>query len=251
MVDTLSFAREEGLSIEEAARHLRYQKLKGMAYKCGCKYIATAHTFDDQVETLLLRIFKGTGIRGLVGIQRVRRDGVIRPLLKCRKEELLKYVKKEDIPFVIDPSNEDTSIERNRIRNLLLPEIIKTFGDGALRGIYRTCSNLEPVSDYIESILKEHLENVDLKEDASTITIPLSVLSDIDSRLLPEFIAYVFDEFFHGYKRPTKLHIESIVRIVEKRDRTKVICLPGDLVACIEKDRLVIKRRNRDRSIPR
>ncbi len=114
----------EGASIQGRARTLRYRALQEIARSRGAASIAVGHSQDDQAETVLARILRGAGIRGLGGIEARRADGVIRPLLDCRRSDLRAYALDRRLPFVDDPSNHQRAFERVRIRHEILPALL-------------------------------------------------------------------------------------------------------------------------------
>ena len=111
----------QGASIQGRARELRYAALREIAAAQGATRIAVGHTRDDQAETVLARMLRGAGIRGLAGIAPRRSDGVIRPLIDCCRSEVRAYAVERHLPFVDDPSNHQRAFERVRIRFELLP----------------------------------------------------------------------------------------------------------------------------------
>ncbi|HQI82735.1 MAG TPA: tRNA lysidine(34) synthetase TilS, partial [Deltaproteobacteria bacterium] len=106
---------------EEEARRLRYQAVTGCMRRHGYACAATGHTLDDQAETVLYRIIRGTGIRGLAGMDQRRRDGIIRPMLHMDRSMVLRYAALEGIPHVEDRTNADVRHDRNRIRHDIMP----------------------------------------------------------------------------------------------------------------------------------
>jgi tRNA(Ile)-lysidine synthase len=128
--DTRRFAREKELSLEAAARDLRYAFFGRIIKEGSLNKIATAHTLDDQAETVLLRIFRGTGTSGLAGIQpqlNVGDGSIIRPLLQTRRADLRTYLENIQQPWREDSSNSDAAFTRNRLRHELLPLIEQSF----------------------------------------------------------------------------------------------------------------------------
>jgi tRNA(Ile)-lysidine synthase len=117
-------ARGPHVSIQEAARNVRLQALEGAALRLGCTRVALAHTADDQAETVLFRILRGTGLPGLAGIP-YRRGVFIRPLLDVRRRSILAYLGKRHVPFIDDPSNRNRHFARVRIRHEILPVLAK------------------------------------------------------------------------------------------------------------------------------
>jgi tRNA(Ile)-lysidine synthase len=126
--------------LESAARAARYAFLEQVAARLGARYVVTAHTADDQAETILHRIVRGTGIAGLAGMARVRRLGpatLIRPLLGTRRRELLDYLADLGQPYRADASNADARFTRNRLRHELLPDLAARFNPGVVEALLR------------------------------------------------------------------------------------------------------------------
>jgi tRNA(Ile)-lysidine synthase len=113
-------ARRVRASLQDAARRVRLDALQALAAERGAARVALGHQADDQAETVLFRIVRGTGVPGLAGIP-YSRDPFVRPLLDVRRAEVLRYVRRRSIPFADDPSNADTRFARARIRHRLLP----------------------------------------------------------------------------------------------------------------------------------
>ncbi len=111
----------DGASLQARARELRYRALQEIGAAKSASCIAVGHTQDDQAETVLARILRGTGIRGLSGIEPRRTDGVVRPLIDCRRDAVRSYAIDKGLPFVDDPSNHQRAYERTRIRHEVLP----------------------------------------------------------------------------------------------------------------------------------
>jgi tRNA(Ile)-lysidine synthase len=124
-------AKKRGSGIEETARHLRYAALQKVAEKTKCSVIVTAHTADDQSETVLMNFLRGAGSTGLAGIPWVREMTptirLIRPFLEVERSEVMAYLKRHQLPYRTDPSNRSGRFTRNRIRHRLLPLLEKEY----------------------------------------------------------------------------------------------------------------------------
>lgn len=118
--DTVNYAKKNKISIEMAARELRYSWFESVRQKQQAKVIAVAHHIDDSIETFLLNLIRGSGLRGLKGIEPVN-DNVTRPLLCTTREEIVKYVTENELNHIIDSSNENIDFLRNKVRLQLLP----------------------------------------------------------------------------------------------------------------------------------
>jgi tRNA(Ile)-lysidine synthase len=128
------YANANSVSIQEAARNLRYEWFRSLQAELSNKqskvWLATAHHADDNIETLLLHLFRGTGLEGLAGIQPLRKkEALIRPLLTISKSDLLSYATTNQIAFVEDSSNAHNHYTRNQVRNQLMPVIQEIFPD--------------------------------------------------------------------------------------------------------------------------
>jgi len=136
---------------EGKARDVRHDFLKKLAAASGAGKIAMAHTADDQVETVLMRVFEGAGVAGLKGIPRETDGGILRPILDVWKEDILKYLKKHKISYRVDRSNFDTRFERNWVRHELIPLLVKRYGKAVKKRIFTLGERFREIDDYLES----------------------------------------------------------------------------------------------------
>ncbi|HIJ78482.1 MAG: tRNA lysidine(34) synthetase TilS [Desulfobulbaceae bacterium] len=142
-VEVRAHARDNSLSIEHAARELRYGFLGEIAKKYGAGKICVAHTADDQAEELLLRLIRGTGRAGLSGMPLLAASGVVRPLLAIAKKELLAYLAAKQLPFLEDSSNQGRIYLRNRVRLDLLPFLAAQFNPNIYESLRETAAILQ------------------------------------------------------------------------------------------------------------
>ncbi len=135
--DVRALASARGLGIEEAGRLARYAFLERAAVEAGAARIATGHTLNDQAETVLLRLLRGTGPMGLSGIPVKRGLTIVRPLLGLERREILSYLTDRGIAFRHDETNRDTDILRNRVRHRLIPYLERGFEPAIVRSLAR------------------------------------------------------------------------------------------------------------------
>lgn len=153
--DVPAYADRTGQSLESAARELRYIFLRRIAAETGADRIATAHNLNDNAETVLFRLARGTGLRGLTGIP-AERDGIVRPLLSADRKEIEDYLTARGIRWVEDSTNALDDAARNRARHHVLPAM-ETLHGGALENMARTMENLREDEDYLSSLAEEQL----------------------------------------------------------------------------------------------
>ena len=153
-VDVVSCSSEQGISLEHAARDLRYAALRATAREVGAEYIAVAHTADDQAEEILLRLLRGSGREGVSGMRMRSRD-LIRPLLNIDKKDLLAWLTEQEIASCFDSSNDDMRFLRNRVRHQLLPFLEEHFEQGIKKSLRKTADSLAVDEDLLAALTAE------------------------------------------------------------------------------------------------
>ena len=250
-LDVPGYAKEKGLGVEEAARALRYEALNEEAAHIYEKKsresgqerdrdvrIALAHHRDDQAETVLFNLFRGSELKGLSGMR--PKNGIyIRPLLFAGKEDILSYVKERGLSFVTDESNYDVTYSRNRIRHNILPEADKVHGKSAEK-IAETADRLAAASDYIENETAKAFEDVVRDENGS-----LSADKKEIARLHPFMQQSVLYEMIckaGGHKKDiTHKHAGDLLKLMNNRNGGQ-ISLPYGLTGYCDQSSISVKR---------
>lgn len=183
-LDIAAEAAKHHISIQDAARQARYAFLEDAADTSGANVIATAHTRDDQAETVLLNILRGTGIAGLAGIPE-KRSRIIRPLLDVSRLEIERYCQEHSLTPRLDASNTDPDhYLRNRVRLELLPLLDRTYHPGVRESLLRLSRLAAQDSDYLEDVARGEFERMRTRRDDNTIRLERATL-----RALPRAIA--------------------------------------------------------------
>lgn len=192
--DTKDFAERNKLSVQMAARELRYQWFEEIRLTNDFQFIATAHHLDDQTETFLLNLIRGTGIAGLHGIP-VRNGNIIRPLMFAYRNDIEDYAKQNDIQFRMDSSNNELKYTRNKIRNRLIP-LIREINPQFTEKIHGTISHLaesEQINQYVFNVWRKQCTRV--KDDRLTVNLKKIKELPVLSPFLWEIISsYGFSE---------------------------------------------------------
>ncbi|MEZ6135440.1 MAG: tRNA lysidine(34) synthetase TilS [Pirellulaceae bacterium] len=153
------------LRTEEAAREIRYQFLSKTAYACGARYVATAHTASDRVETMLHNLFRGTGLAGVSAPTRMREFDdelvLVRPLLTCSREDVLNYLQALGQPFRTDSSNADVTFCRNFIRQRLLPLVSQQYGPSVVDKLLSFSEIAEEAHELQQLLAHQYLEQAE------------------------------------------------------------------------------------------
>ena len=156
-VDVKKLALQNNFSIEEAARNLRYNKLEEFANRINATKIVTAHNLEDNTETILLNLFRGSGLKGMSGIP-TQRGNIIRPILSTSKKEILNTLKKHNLKYRTDSSNLENDYTRNYLRNEILPKIKEKINSSLDLNILRFSEIAKESNLIIESIAEEYYQ---------------------------------------------------------------------------------------------
>lgn len=252
-------AETQGDGLEAAARHARYEVLSQTAERLGARYVATAHTADDQIETILHRVVRGTGVSGLSGIPRVRSLSpavtLIRPLLGVRRAEVEEYLRSLGQPYRYDESNADRRFTRNHIRHELLPLLRERYNANVDQAILRLGAVAGEAQSLIDSLVDDLLERVapDLSQwdrahpqaNVSTVELLVAPLIAEPRYLVRETLKRVWRTAgwprqamgFEQWDRLAALAASGADTLSERR-----ITLPGAITATRDGPRLVLSR---------
>lgn len=170
--------KEKGLSKQAGARMVRYQFLQGVAKKIGAKWIVFGHTADDQAETVLMRILRGAGPTGLRGIPEQRDTVMIRPLLLCTRAEIIQELSEKKIPYIEDPSNQDTRYLRNKIRHTLIP-ILEQYNPKIKEALCRETIVLQDENDFMHQAMLQQCASSGIKKEDHSITYDLPAFKQL------------------------------------------------------------------------
>lgn len=188
-VDAPFYARKYRLSLEEAARHLRYVLLEEAAISLGLDVVALGHTADDQVETVLLAFLRGAGVKGLKGMP-PRRGIFVRPLIKVWRREVEEYARQRGIKFVEDSSNFNPSFLRNRVRMELLPQL-EALNPRIKERILEMSEVLSEEDEALEWALQVRLEALGFSLGRA---LPKGVLSELPMGLKVRLVARLYEK---------------------------------------------------------
>ncbi|MHB9041263.1 MAG: tRNA lysidine(34) synthetase TilS, partial [Melioribacteraceae bacterium] len=232
-----TFAKKNKFSIEEAARLLRYKNLDLIAKKWGCTKIVTAHNLSDNTETILMNLFNGTGLSGLMGIP-VQRENIVRPLICLSKQEISEYLQKEKINYRVDSSNLSDDFRRNYIRNRIIPLIKTKLNPQIDEALFRSSQNLAnslQLNETLVAFIKSRF--VTSKRNAVSIQINLSEIfqgvipGELLRAILKEHFKYSLE--FDDYQKINSLLLKQKGRKVQ---------LASNLIALRESESIRIQR---------
>ena len=220
-------------TLQEAARELRYRALRELAAECGAHHIATAHTLDDQAETLLLRLLRGTGPDGLGGIPERSPDGiVVRPLLRVERAEIAAYARACGLAWREDPSNRSPAYARSRLR-AWLPQLARDFNPRLLRALGDLAEAQRRDAEWIrEQVEREAAWRFGI--EANWLRIDAKDWRELPESLTRRLARAALERVGAG-RYVSRVHLERVGAFLEDAEPGKRIELPGGL--SLERDR--------------
>jgi len=226
--DVPKFIKESGLSPEEAARKVRYGFLKKIFDKVKADRIALGHNLNDQVETVIMRFLRGTGVRGLAGIPPVR--GIyIRPLIETTRGEIMEFIAKNDLKYRIDRTNLKPIYERNKIRLKLIPLLEKEYNPKLKESISNMSTLMRIENDFMEQVASEKFGEVVERINSHKVWVSFESFNKLHLALRYRVLRLCLESVLKGLKNINYKHIKEIDTFCKQGKTGAFITLPQDV----------------------
>jgi len=237
-----AFAKKNKISTEEAGRKLRYSELELIAKKNGFNKIATAHNANDNTETVLLNLIKGTGLKGISGIP-VKRDNIIRPILTVSKDEILSFLRTKKIPYRTDSSNLSSEYERNFLRNEIIPKLKVRLNPQLDNTLLKSCRVFRSISAASDSQIDAKIvDAVEFK--GKQLSINFERLLKLDENLICEFFKKTVPAYFSV--ELSNENIKALTSLIKKQ-KGKSVALSNGLTAYRESKKILISKKKKSK----
>ena len=215
-------AKELKMGTEEAGRNIRYEFFEEVAHKVGANKIATAHNLNDNAETVLMNIIRGTSVSGLKGIDKVRDGKYIRPIIECSRAEIEDYCKEKNLNPRYDKSNNENIYTRNKIRNLLIPFLQKEFNPNIVEGINRLSQIAIEEEQFINKVVEKEYEKLQIAVD-NNIILNLKEFNKLDYVIKSKLILYTISKVYGKTSGIEKKHIDDIIKLCDNNIGNKYL----------------------------
>ncbi|MBQ7821438.1 MAG: tRNA lysidine(34) synthetase TilS [Clostridia bacterium] len=246
--DVPSIAKKRKLGLEEAARDVRYGAYALISDTISKEtgkdvLIATAHNADDNIETVLFNLVRGSALSGLCGISS-RRDNVIRPLILSSKDEIIGYCEENRVDYITDSTNIDTLYTRNKLRHKVVP-VLREINPSLSKAVTRMSASLSADDEYLSLLADDFI-----KENICDGKLGLSALSKLH-RALRSRVIYSFLRQ-NGVKDCADVHVNAVIKLCENATPHSRTDLPSSLSAVIEQDMLCMSptKKHTDTTLP-
>lgn len=203
-----------GMSTEEAGRKARYEFFDEICVKYGCTKIATAHNSNDNVETVIMNMIRGSGLSGLKGIE-PKRGNIVRPLIEIPRKEIEEYCEKNNLNPRHDESNDETKYTRNKVRLELIPYIEKNINSNVINNITRMSEIISEEERFILDMVNTSYNEIVQKETENEVICNLKLFNKLDIVIKKRLILKLIIKVLGNAKDIEKVHIDDIVKLCE------------------------------------
>lgn len=221
-IDVKKIANTNKIGTEEAGRIVRYEFFEEILKKTKANKIAIAHNKDDKIETILMHIFRGSGIEGLKGIE-AKVGNIIRPLIECERIQIEEYCKEKQLDPQIDKTNFENIYQRNKIRNTVIPYIQKEFNPNIIKTIDRLSKIIILEDEYIENQTQKVYKELLIEEREKEIQIDLKKFNLQERVIKSRIIRYIIKRLFGNVLSIEKVHVEDIIKLCSKNIGNKYL----------------------------
>lgn len=238
--DVSGLSQREGLSLEEAGRVARYEEFYRFLQENKCNKIAIAHNKNDNAETFLFNLFRGSGLTGLRGIPPVRNE-IIRPLLAVEREEIEHYLRERAIEYCNDSTNSTDDYSRNQIRNQILSYAKENLNKEVIEHITMASGRIREANEFIEKQIEKCLPKILIQGKDKLYRMDVEELKKEDRIIQRGIVRRFIENLGNGLKDIDFLHIELVLSLMEK-EVGKTIHLPYGLAAVREYETILLNK---------
>jgi tRNA(Ile)-lysidine synthase len=231
--DVRAAMRAHGWSLEDGARRLRYQCLLQVARRLSADAVAVGHTADDQAETVLMRLLRGAGTRGLSGIP-IKRPldeavWVVRPLLTVWRADVLAHLRQAELPFLVDPSNDDPAILRNRIRHELLPHLAQRYNPQVKAALVQGAAQSRQDSGFLRAAAARQWKRIAKPLASGEMLLSLPRFLRQPKAVQWQLVQVLVESLRGEWSQFEFRHWREVERLCQDRPTGTVLDLPGGL----------------------
>lgn len=234
--DVPKLAKTLNLSLEQAGREIRYKRFEEVRAKLGYQKIALAHHRDDQGETILFRLIRGTGLEGLSGMAHKREDNVIRPLLSVSRKMIETYCQSQALTFVTDSTNLESAYSRNFLRLKIIPDLEARFKVDLGEKLSEMANRLRMDSDFIEKAVDEAWREGITEKDGA-IYVQSAYLKTSHKAIATRLIRRIFKKILGNLQDFGQVHVNQIMQLTTSGGY-RIVCLQG---VCCESSQGVLR----------
>lgn len=242
-IDVQQIANTNKIGTEEAGRKVRYDFFQEVMQNVGANKIGIAHNKNDKIETIIMNLLRGSGLSGLKGIEPVRDNKYIRPLIECDRKEIETYCEEHQLEPRIDKTNFENDYTRNKIRNIVIPYIKGEYNPNIIETIDRLSQVATEESNYIDKQTNIIYQKLLIEKTEDQIILKLKDFNEQDKVIKNRIILLAVKQLMGSTQRIEKVHIEDIIKLCDNNIGNKYLT-PNKNIKFLVKDKKLYIRRN-------
>ena len=235
--DILEISKTQKKGTEEVGRQVRYDFFDEVAKKTNSNKIATAHNSNDRAETVILNILRGSGLSGLKGIEPIRDNKYIRPLINTDRQDIENYCNDNKLEPKYDKTNNENIYTRNKVRNTVIPYIKKEFNPNIIKTINRLSSLATEENEYLQAITKQEFENLLIEKTENNI-LDLHKFNSLNLVIKRRLILYTINEVLHTTNGIEKVNIDDIIKLCKNNIGNKYLMPIKEIKVYVKKGKI-------------
>ena len=243
-IDVKKYANNNKIGLEEAGRNLRYIFFDEVMNSENANKIAIAHNKNDKVETIIMNLLRGSGLSGLKGIEPIRENKYIRPLIECERTEIENYCEENKLNPRIDKTNFENEYTRNKIRNIVLPYIKKEFNPNIIETTNRLSEIATETEEYIQSEVEKIYNILKIEENDKKIILDLKKFNVQNIVIKKRILIYTISKVLGNVQNIEKVNIEDLIKLCQNNIGNKYLTPNKNIKVSINKGKIFFESLN-------
>lgn len=221
--DVTNYASKNKIGLEEAGRKVRYDFFEEILKKEGANKIAIAHNKNDKAETVIMNLLRGSGLTGLRGIEAIRDNKYIRPILELERSEIEAYCEENNLNPRIDKTNFINDCTRNKIRNIVIPYIKEEFNPNIVENLNRLSKIVSEEDTFLQKYTEDIFNQILLEKNEEQIILDLKKFNILEKVIKKRIIIYSIHKILGTTQNIEKVNIEDLIKLCEKNIGNKYL----------------------------
>ena len=243
-IDVKKYANNNKIGLEEAGRKLRYIFFDEVMKLNNGNKIAIAHNKNDKIETIIMNEIRGCGLSGLKGIEPMRNNQIIRPLIECERIEIEKYCEENNLNPRIDKTNFINDCTRNKIRNIVLPYVVKEFNPNIVKTLDRLSEVVSETENYLQKQVEKKYNQLLISKENNKIILDLKKFNSEDILIKKRILLYTISEILGNTQNIEKINIEDLIKLCQNNIGNKYLKPKSNIKVLVNKGKIFFERLN-------
>ena len=237
-IDVVKIANDKRIGTEEAGRNARYDFFEEILKETDSNKISIAHNKNDKIETIIMHLLRGSGLSGLKGIEPIRDNKFIRPLIECERSEIEQYCEENNLNPCIDKTNFENEYTRNKIRNIVIPYIKQEFNPNIIQTLSRLSEVVTEEVEYVDKQTQKIYQQILIEKTDEQVSLNLKKFNEQEKIIKSQLILLATKQLMGSTQGIEKIHIEDIIKLCNNNIGNKYLT-PNKNIKILIKDKKI------------